>query len=217
MLLAQVVLTARDENFGAAQLVAAVRLWHGFGSRQPQVAAGVRLGQAHGGEPFAGGDFFQIARLERVTGVVFDALVGPVQQAGCHGPAVVGSAEHLVQHGFEYGRQTLATVLGGAGQGRPAGLPKSLVSVLEAGRGGDLTVFKFATDLIAALAQRRNHFADEFASFIQHLLHQIGVHLGKGAQALQLFLRVEDVRQDETDVDGGGLVGVHKCYLIWSY
>ena len=112
----------------------AVAMRHGLGAHQPQVAAGVRLGQAHGGQPLAGGDLFQVARLQFVAAVVLEALVGAVQQARRHGPAVVGRAQHFVQHGFQHGGQALAAVFGGAGQRGPAGLPEGLVGLAEARR-----------------------------------------------------------------------------------
>jgi hypothetical protein len=67
-----------------------------------------------------------------------------------------------------------------------------LISRFEAGRHGDRTVFVLGADLVAIAVQRGDHFAHELACFIQHLLHQRGVHLGKGAQCLQLGGRVQD-------------------------
>ena len=54
---AQVVLAARDKNFGAADGVLAIGQRDRLGAGQAQVRARMRLGQAHGGQPFAGGHF----------------------------------------------------------------------------------------------------------------------------------------------------------------
>ena len=72
----EVVLATRDENLRAIQGVATISLWRGLGARQAQVTACMRLGQAHGGEPFAGANFAEVGFLERGAGVVFDALIG---------------------------------------------------------------------------------------------------------------------------------------------
>ena len=176
----QVVFAARDENLGAAHCVTTIGHGDRFGAGQAQVGAGVWLGQAHGGQPFAGGHFVQIQGFEFVAGVVFDALVGAVQQAGRHGPAMVGGAQHFVEHGFKHAGQALAAVLRARRQSGPACLPKSLVSRFETGRHGDHAVFPLRANFVATAVQRRDHFAHELARFIQHLLHQFGVDLGKG-------------------------------------
>ena len=213
----QVVLAAGDKNLGAADHVTAVLLRHGAGARQSQIAAGMRLGQAHGGQPFTGGHFFQVLAFELCAGMVFDAFIGAMQQARCHGPAVVGGAQHFVQRGFQHGRQSLSAVFGRAGESRPAALPEALVGIPEARRHGDLAGSIFLAvlraHLVANALQRCNHFADKLGGFFQHLLHQVGIHLGVGRQALQVGRCAQHVLQDELDIGGAGLVVAHAVWL----
>ena len=54
--LRQVVLAAGDEDLAAGDAQAAVGLRHGARAHQAQVAAGMRLGQAHRRQPLAAGD-----------------------------------------------------------------------------------------------------------------------------------------------------------------
>jgi hypothetical protein len=206
---AQVVLAAGDEDLGARQVDTAVGPGHGFGAAQAEVGAGVGFGQAHGGQPFAGGDLPEVTRLQFVAAVVFQALVGAVQKAGRHGPAVVGAAEHLVQRGLQHRRQALAAVFRCAGQRRPAGLPEGLVGVPKPRCHGDAACFKARADLIPIPVQGRDHLADELAGLIEHLAHQVRVHLGESAQGLELCRGLQDLRQDEGHVVGAGLVRVH--------
>ena len=107
------MLATRDENLGAVERIASIGQGRGTGACQTQIAAGVRFGQAHGGQPLAGGHFAEVLRFELIAGVVLDALIGAVQQARCHRPAVVGATQHLVEHGLQHAGQTLAAVLGG--------------------------------------------------------------------------------------------------------
>jgi hypothetical protein len=72
-----------------------------------------------------------------------------------------------------------------------------------------LPACKARADLIPIPVQGRDHLADELARLVEHLAHQVRVHLGESAQGLQLGGRLQDVRQDEGHVVGAGLVRVH--------
>ena len=58
-----VVLTGRNENLGAAHLVAAVRLRLGLGAQQAQVGTAMGFGQAHGAGPLSRYQLSQISGL----------------------------------------------------------------------------------------------------------------------------------------------------------
>ena len=113
-----------------------------------------------------------------------------MQQAGCHGPAMVGGAQHFIEDGLQRYWQALATMLGRGTQGGPTCLPKSLVSVAETGGCGDVAAslfeFKAAADLVAGLIQRCHHLSDKLTRFGQHLLDQLGIHIRIGWQGLQV-------------------------------
>ncbi|MNR20104.1 hypothetical protein D3C85_1369320 [compost metagenome] len=70
--LGQVVLTRGNEDFAATNLIGTVSLRFSLGANQPQVGAGVRLGQAHGAGPDTGIHVRQKTLFERLTGVVED-------------------------------------------------------------------------------------------------------------------------------------------------
>ena len=182
----QVVVAAGDENFGATQDVASVRHGDRLGAGQAEIGACMRFGQAHGGQPLARGQFVQVQRFELVARMVFDAFISAMQDARRHGPAVVRGRQHFIQHDFQHAGQALATVFGAGGQSGPTRLPKRLVSRLEAWRHGDHAVLPLRTDLVAIAVQRGNDLRHKFAGFVQHLLHQGRVCLGKGGQGLQL-------------------------------
>jgi hypothetical protein len=152
----------------------------------------VRLGQAHGGQPFAGGDLFQVERLQLGRGVVLDAFVGAVQQAGRHGPAVVGGAQVFVEHGFQRGGRPCPP--SSAAQASEASPPARRPGTQSRKPGGIVTapVLPLGTHLVAFAVERGDHLAHELACFIQYLLHQVDVHLGKGGQGLQLGRRVQN-------------------------
>ncbi len=212
----EVVLATRDENFGATDSVLTIGQGDRFGSGQAQVRARVRLGQAHGGQPFAGGHFLQVLRFEFVAGVVLDALVSAMQQSRGHGPAHVGCTQHFIEHGFEHRGQALTTVFGAGCQCGPARLPEGLVSGLEAWRHGHCAVRPLRADFVAVAVERGDDFAHKLACFTQHLLHQVRVHLGEGGQGLQLGRRVQNAGQQKLHVVGAGLVGVHDRPGLWA-
>ncbi len=141
--------------------------------------------------------------------MVLDALVGAVQEARGHGPAVVSGREHFVEHGFQHAGQTLTTVFGTRCQRWPASFPEGLVGVLEAWRHRDGAIFPLRADFVTVAVERSDDFTDELARFIQHLLHQVGIDIGKCGQGLQLVSGVQNTGQHKMHVLGAGGVGVH--------
>ncbi len=196
----EVVLAAGDEDLAAVDAHAAIGLRHAARAHQAQVAAGVGLGQAHGGQPFAAGDLAKVLRLERIAAMVAQAFVGAVQQAGGHGPAVVGAGQPFEQHAFEHGGQALAAILGRAGQRGPAGLPEGLVGGAKAGGGGHLPAVEVAAFFITAALQRGNSAVHEARGLIEHLQGQIGIRVGKRCQRLPLDRRLQHLAQQVGDV-----------------
>ena len=197
------------ENFGATHGVLAIGQRDRLGARQAQVRTRMRLGQAHGGQPFAGGHFLQILGFQFVAGVVLDALVSAVEQARRHGPPMVGGRQHFVEHGFEHTGQALATVFGAGCQCGPTRSPEGLVRIFESGRHGDRAARPLGTDFVTVAVERGDDFAHKLARFLQNLLHQFSVHLGKGGQGLQLGGCVQNPGQHKLHLFGSGLVGVH--------
>ena len=191
----EVVFAAGNKNLGATERVAAVSLWHGLSGGQAQVAAGMRLAQ--------------VLIFERLAGMVLDALVGAVQQARRHGPAMVGRAQPIVEHGLKHAGQALSAVFGGCGQGGPAGLPEGLVGIAKARRHGDLPVLELRAHPVADLLQGRDDLGDEFAGLGQELFDQCLVKLCKCWQGAQRRAGTGDLLQQEQGVLHVGLVIGH--------
>ncbi len=200
----QVVLAAGDKDLAAADLVAAVCLRHGLGADQSQVAAGMRLGQAHGGQPLTRGELAEVAVFQLLRAVGLEAIVGTMQQVWRHGPGVIGGAEHLEQHGLQHSRQTLATVLRCSSQRRPAGLPEGLVGVAKTRRHGDRALAPARAGFVTNAVQRCDLAGDKLAGFVHQLRHQFGVNFCVCWQFLQLTLRVDDLRQHVKHLIGTG-------------
>jgi hypothetical protein len=179
----QVVFAARDEDLAAAHAEAAVGLRHGARAHLAEIAARVRFGQAHGGEPFAGRDLLQVAALQFVAAVVLEAGVGAMQQARRHREPVVRGAEPFVEHGFEHRGQALAAVFRRGGERGPAAIDERLVRVAKTRRRNDFALVEVAADFIAFAIDRRHDIADEARGFVEHLRLQRLVDLAKGASA----------------------------------
>ena len=154
---AQVVLAAGDEELGAAQREAAVGLRFGACLEQAEVGAGVGFGQAHRRQPFTTDDLGQVGRFQGRRGVCVQAFVGTVQQAGVHGPGVVGRVEHFVEHGVQHLRQALAADRGVAGQCGPTGFDKGPVRRAKTTRRLDLAVAPVAAFEVPGAVDRRQH------------------------------------------------------------
>ena len=204
----QVVFAAGDENLAAVHPRAAVGLGHAACAHHSQVAARMGFGQAHGGQPFAGGDLLQVLRLEFVAGVVLDAFVRAVQQAGGHGPAVVGAGQPFKQHTLQHRRQALAAIVGRARQRRPARLPKGLVRIAKTCGGVHLPAVKAAAFFVAAALQRGDGAVHELGRLVEHLGRQVAIGICKRRQALPARGRLQHGGQQVLDV-GKGLAGLH--------
>jgi len=107
---AQVVFAARDKQLAAAHTITAVVLRFGTTAQQADVAACLRLGQAHGGQDFTADNLRQITRLDPLRGMGLEAQVGTMGDAGVHGPAMIAGIEHFLQRRVEQLRQALPAI-----------------------------------------------------------------------------------------------------------
>ena len=57
----EVLLATGDENLLSSDRIAAIRIGHGTRTTETEISPRVRLGQAHGARPFAGGETWQIS------------------------------------------------------------------------------------------------------------------------------------------------------------
>ena len=88
---------------------------------------------------------------------------------------MVGRGQPFVQHALQHRGQALAAIVRRGAQRGPTCLPKRLVRVFETRWHGDLTGFELRAHLIAHRVERCDLFCNEFARFVKHLGHQVGV------------------------------------------
>ncbi|MCY1360949.1 hypothetical protein D9M69_475990 [compost metagenome] len=78
----QVLLATTDENLAAADLIAAVGLRLGTGSRQGKVGTGLGLGEAHGTGPFTADHFLQVSLLQHLAAMAMQSQYRAFGEAG---------------------------------------------------------------------------------------------------------------------------------------
>ena len=136
----KVVLAGRNEDLGAGDLVAAVRLLHRLGAQQPQVRAAMRLGEVHRAGPFAGDHLRQVRGLDRIVAVGDQRRDRALGQPRIHREGHVGRAQELVDELRHHHRQALPAELRRRRDADPAAFDDLPERVLEAGRRGHAAV-----------------------------------------------------------------------------
>ena len=207
----QVVLAGGDEDLGAGDGVAAVRIRLGLCLQQPQVGAAMRLGQAHGAGPASFDERLQEGFVLPRFAMLLQRLDGAVGQQRKVAPGQVCRVDHLVQRHAQGMRQALPTDLRRGGQAGPAAFHELFVGLLETGRRGHLAagLVEHAADFIAHAVQRRQHAGTEAPGFFQHGIHHIGGGVGEPQAGEQLF-HLQDIVQGEAEVGKRGGVAAHR-------
>ena len=181
--LSHIVLAVGDEDFGAADFVAAIGLGAGLAAHLRQVRAGLRLGQVHRACPFAAGEFFQVLGFEGIATGGEQRFNRPVGEHGAQGKAQAGTVQHFVAScAYGFG-QTLAAPVGAVFQPLPAALHKLLVGLLEAGGGGNAAVGKAGGLVVAYCVQGGDHFFAELGAFFQYGGGSVQTGIFKGGDA----------------------------------
>ncbi len=212
----EVLLAAGDEDLGAGEGVAAVGARFGAGAQQAQVAARVRLGQAHGAGPFAAVQARQVGALELLAGVGVDRQAGPGGQRRVQGEAGVGAVEHLLELHGEHLGHAQAAVGGVAGQTHPAAVDVGGVGLLEAGRGAHRAGLELRAFLVAAAAERGDQLAGDLGGFFEDGVGGVGIHrLAERRQARPQARGVEDFVEHKAHVAQGGVEFGHSGPL-WT-
>jgi len=145
------------------------------------------FGQAHGGGPFATGEFGQKQCLLLGCAVGVQALISAVGQARVHGPGLVGTVEHFIKALVDHNWQALAAVLRVATQRGPAASHELGKSLFESVRGFDgmgVSVPMTAL-LVAAGVEREQHLGRKLTAFFEHRCDGVGVGFSMGRQFLQ--------------------------------
>ena len=200
-----VVLAPGNEDFLAADLVAAIAYRDGLAAYLGQVGARLRLGQVHGAGPLAGRHARQVDGFQFFGGVMIDGLDGPQRQHRRQRKCQVGRAPHFFCGQRHQRRQPLATELGRGTQAHPTGFHVLLPRFLEAFGGGDGKVRRPLGALVALFVDRGQHAFGELGAFFQNGVDQLDRAVfvaGQAAHGRQLGQLV----QGKTDFLGGGLV-----------
>ncbi|MNJ38583.1 hypothetical protein D3C77_334320 [compost metagenome] len=108
----QVMLTGRDEDLGAADPVAAVRLRLSAAAQQAKVGAAMGFGEVHGAGPAPGDHRRQEQGLLLGAAAIGDGIGGAMAQACDHGKGQVGAGHDLAHRDTQYVGQALAAVVG---------------------------------------------------------------------------------------------------------
>src|SRR5690606_2015517 len=191
---------AGDEHLGPGDAHAAVGGRNRAGAQQRQVAAGLRLGQAHRGQPFAADQRRQEAGLDVRRRVRLQAGDRAGEQARVHRPRMVGAHLHLGESQFQQRGQALATPFGIAGQGRPAIRDVAPVGLGESVGCTDAPVDQPAALQVADRVERCQHLGAEAAGLGQHRFGRVQVQGGEPRDALPVVPRPQPRAEEEGDV-----------------
>ncbi len=166
--LGHVVLAVGDEDLGAEDPVAAIRLRLGAGAHCRQVAAGLRLGQVHRAGPPAGNHVRDVGLLLLGRAGGEQGLDRAVGQQRAQREAHVGAVEHLDAGRADGLGQTLAAEVGRMLQALPAAFAEFLEGLLEAGGRADHAVLPRRRVLVAVPVERVEHAFAELGRFLEH-------------------------------------------------
>jgi hypothetical protein len=199
----------RDEDLRAGDLVAAVRLFHRLGAREPEIGAAMRLGQVHGAGPFAGGHRRQVKLLLFRRAVMQQRRDRALGQPRIHRKRDVRAAEDFVDHHGERAGQALPAIFGRHRDAHPAAVGVLPVGILEAGRRGHAAVvMTLAAFEVADAIERGEHLLGELSGFLEDRRKHVGRGIGEARQ-IAVALHVKHVVQQELHVIHGRLVGRH--------
>ncbi|MNG00484.1 hypothetical protein D3C84_834210 [compost metagenome] len=199
--LGQVLLTAGDEDLGAADRVTAVRLGLGLGADDAEVGAGVRLGQAHGAGPAAFVHRRQVGGAQLGAGVGVYGQAGTGGQRGVEGEAGVGGVEHFLELHGEHLRHAHAGEIRVAGETHPTTFDIGGVGLLETGRSGHHAIAPLRALFVTAAVERGDELPGDLGRFFQNGVGGVGVDpLGQRGQARPDGRSVEDLMQDEAQI-----------------
>ena len=197
-----VVITGRDKDFLARDLVAAVFLRNRLRAHQTQIRATMRFGQVHGAGPLAGGHLRQKCLLLLVRTVEIDGRIGTMGQALVHVERHVRRHKRFLRGCVHQVGQALPTIFRVTIQRGPAAFFHDLERFFKAVRRAHHAVFQHATLLVADCVQRHQHFRGHLARFLDHRAGKVAVQLFVAGDIL--LGRVQNVVQDELHV-------FHRC------
>ena len=213
-ILRRVMLAPGDEDLGALDAPAAVRVGFRAGFQRADVAAGGWLGEVHRAGPFTGDELGEVALLQFRAGVGGERLDRALGQHHAQRESHVGGGE-LFLHGDRDGEgQALAAMRFRHAKARPASLHILAIGLHEAGGQRHHAVVQFCVSLVAALVERREHVGGQLAGFGQDRVHHVRRGVGIGGQCGEAR-QIGDHVEHETLFGGGGGVG-HELVSVFA-
>ena len=213
-ILRRVMLAPGDEDLGALDAPAAIRVGFRAGFQRADVAAGGWLGEVHRAGPFTGDELGEVALLQFRAGVGGERLDRALAQHHAQGEGHVGGGE-LFLHGDRDGEgQALAAMRFRHAQPRPASLHILAIGLHETGGQCHHAVVQFCVGLVAALVQRREDVPSQLAGFGQDRVHHIRRRVGIGGQCGEAR-QIGDHVEHETLFGGGSGVG-HELVSVFA-
>ena len=187
----EIMLAVGDVDLAAGDPVGAVARRLGPGPQQGEVGAGLRLGQVHGGGPFARDELLQVAGLQVVGAVGRQRLDPALGQQRAEAEGEAGAVPHLGAGGLDQLRQPLAAVIGLGGEPVPSALREGSVRLPPARRGGDASIRERGAVPVADPVERRDHAGGDPPGLGQDRLGVLGIdrvepgHVPEGEEHLR--------------------------------
>jgi hypothetical protein len=194
-----VVVAIGNEDLGALDAIGAVGRALGAGAQRADVGARLRLGELHGAGPFARHEFLQVDLLQLLAAMGVERLDRGERQQRAEAERDIRRAPDFGAGGVDRKRQALAAKGLRPGHRVPAGRRPALIRIEPARRGRHLVGFELDAVFVADPVERGQHFAGEFAGFLQHRGGNIAVEfavmagLHGGLQAGAVIEREQDV------------------------
>ncbi len=170
------MLATGNENFGAGDVVAAIRLGLCLGADNAQIGTGMGFGQAHGAGPLAAVHVGQVFLFQLVRGVGMDGQAGASRQHGEQAKGDIGRMHHFFQLCGQHFRHAHAAVLRIATDSDPAAFSIGLISSDKSIGSGDFVVVPLRALLIGSAVQWCNHIDIDLGCFFQDGAGSIRVH-----------------------------------------
>ena len=211
--LGHVVLTGRNKDLGAGDSVSAIGIRLRLGAKGAEIRTAVRLGQTHRTSPLAADQLGEVSLLLLFGAMLFNGVGCTVAQARVHAKGPVGGAHHFTHDQTERVRQSLATVVGIGGHGRPAAFHILLVSFFEASRCLHTVFAPDTAFLVTHLVQRRQNLLTELGTFPDNGIHHIRSSVFGTFQVGVVLLAVQQLGHYEFDVTQGRFVLRHGIHL----
>ena len=205
----EIVLAGGNEDLGARDPEAAVRVGLGFRPHQADVGTTVRLREAHGARPVAGEKRPQPRLLLLWRAMCFERIDGAMGERRVHAPGDIGRGGEFLDKRAHARRQALATVVRVAGHRRPAAFDVGSISLSETSGRRYHPVLVATAFGITRRIQRLKFLLREPADFLEDTVEQIRGDRLDPRQALVMRAEVEDIVHKKAHVAQRRTIGGH--------